>query len=610
MNRKSRLHKLFCTIRFRILFITVSTLVFICLIVTVISYLVVSDNLRQNAVQTAETRLSYLGSNITSNMDGVVNFIESCVKSKEIKDFVMEEKTADNTGKRKAHDYAMLSYTSNPALPSSLIRVVIVSKCRSDIVQIVESPYSSTAVTSEAILSLPYFEELYENSGSLTTGLMPDPFLYSKKVFMIPSVYPIPDPYRAGEVGYIFTEASVRNITQPMQRYRSENNSILYLRIGNCCYRYDSASNCLTLYGEPFEVQDDLSGKALRSDTLVSRIRQDGHRAILVSRPVGIPGWYVMESLDESVLRNNVFSTFFLILLVILLVAAVIGVLLSIFLSRTVNEPVQKLQKRMLRISEGDFSRDPETEWEHELGDIGKNINDLSENVLTLMNQRLEDERQKRDYEYKMLQSQINPHFLYNTLNSIKWMATIQGASGIAEMTTALSRLLKDIAKGTTNVISLQHEISLLKDYFTIQQYRYGGAVSLCWQIDDEKLTACKILKFTLQPIVENAIFHGIEPKGSAGTITVHIWQDDASDVHIDITDDGVGMDEQMAAQLLDTSDSPAKSSFFREIGIRNVHKRLQYEFGAGYGLFVKSVPGLYTTVTVLLPFCSVTNDN
>ena len=94
----------------------------------------------------------------------------------------------------------------------------------------------------------------------------------------------------------------------------------------------------------------------------------------------------------------------------------------------------------MVRIAGGDFSRDPSVEWEHELGDIGRGINDLSENVSELMEKRLEDEKQKQDLEYKMLQSQINPHFLYNTLNSIKWMATIQGATGISEMTTSLSR--------------------------------------------------------------------------------------------------------------------------------------------------------------------------
>ena len=99
-------------------------------------------------------------------------------------------------------------------------------------------------------------------------------------------------------------------------------------------------------------------------------------------------------------------------------------------------------------------------EWDHELGDIGRGINDLSENVSELMEKRLEDEKQKQDLEYKMLQSQINPHFLYNTLNSIKWMATIQGATGISEMTTSLSRLLKSISKGTSLLIDIREEFT------------------------------------------------------------------------------------------------------------------------------------------------------
>jgi two-component system sensor histidine kinase YesM len=256
----------------------------------------------------------------------------------------------------------------------------------------------------------------------------------------------------------------------------------------------------------------------------------------------------------------------------------------------------------MKLIENGDFERDPSTEWEHELGDIGKNINDLSENVQLLMNQRIEDERQKKDYEYKMLQSQINPHFLYNTLNSIKWMATIQNAPGIAEMTTSLSRLLKDISNGTTNLVDLKHEISLLNDYFTIQQYRYGGTITLRYNIEEEELTSCNILNFTLQPIVENAIFHGIGPKGSAGTIDIHVYLDDTKDIHIDVTDDGVGMDPDVAANLIH-NEGPTESSFFKEIGISNVHKRLQYQFGNKYGLSVTSKPGEFTTVSILLPF-------
>ena len=348
----------------------------------------------------------------------------------------------------------------------------------------------------------------------------------------------------------------------------------------------------------------------MSDDTVIQKVRNFDSEgtSILITRPLDTKGWYVTECLDESVLSQNIFHTFFLIVIIAIAATSMIGILLSWFLSKTVNVPVKQLQERMKRIAAGDFERDLSTEWPHELGDIGKNINDLSENVQSLMNQKLEDERQKKDYEYKMLQSQINPHFLYNTLNSIKWMATIQNAHGIAEMTTSLSRLLKDISKGTTNLVTLDHEISLLDDYFTIQQYRYGGTITLHYNIEDKVLTTCNILRFTLQPIVENSIFHGIEPMGSAGTIEIHIYQDGNTDVHIDITDNGIGMEPEVAAHLLD-NDAPAKSSFFRDIGISNVHKRLQYEFGSSYGLSVTSQPGKFTTVSILLPFRTTLTD-
>ena len=197
---------------------------------------------------------------------------------------------------------------------------------------------------------------------------------------------------------------------------------------------------------------------------------------------------------------------------------------------------------------------------------------------------KLEDEKQKQDLEYKMLQSQINPHFLYNTLNSIKWMATIQGATGISEMTTSLSRLLKSISKGTSLLIDIREELSLLENYFTIQSYRYGGTITMDIQVDNESLYNSEIIKFTLQPLVENAIFHGIEPKGCAGHIRIHVGyetSDNTEKSRIDVTDDGVGMTADKAAQVLRSNDD-SSADFFREIGVSNVHKRLQYQFGDG----------------------------
>lgn len=599
---KLNITKTFHTIRARILISTVSLFIIISTVIIAISYVVVSSNLQQNLIQTSETKLSFLCSSIDSNINSVKGFIRSCQISSKITQFALKEKSNDNLVKREAHDFVMETYSSNAALRSQLIRIVIIGKLRSDIVQVVESPYSTIAVSSDAILSLPYFETLHSNPGEVSTGILHDPFITTKQVPMIPFVHLIEHPYQAGEIGYIFTEMSSTVITNPMHNYLSETDSYFYFHIGN--YQYQYIDKTLLPSTIEYEQIKDLSSIALSHDTKIQKVRnlKDNKTYIMISRPLGTDGWYVTESLDSSVISKHILETFFLISAIVLAASSCIGVLLSWFLSKTVNAPVKRLKERMKRIEEGDFTRDPSTEWQHELGDIGKNINDLSENVQLLINQRIEDERQKKDYEYKMLQSQINPHFLYNTLYSIKWMATLQNAPGIAEMTTALSRLLKDIAKGTTNLVTLQHEISLLNDYFTIQQYRYGGTITLSYQIDEESLTSCNILNFTLQPIVENAIFHGIEPKGNAGTISIHIYQDEFTDVHIDVTDDGVGMDPEVASHLLD-HEVLADSSFFRQIGISNVHKRVQYKFGTQYGLSVKSKLGEFTTISIKLPY-------
>lgn len=200
-----------------------------------------------------------------------------------------------------------------------------------------------------------------------------------------------------------------------------------------------------------------------------------------------------------------------------------------------------------------------------------------------------------------MLQSQINPHFIYNTLNSIKWMAVTQGADGISEMTTALSRLLRSISKGTRDLIPICDELALLNDYFTIQQYRYGGTIKMNVIVDDDELNDCLINKFTLQPLVENAIFHGIEPKQSTGHITIHVAHDGLSDITVSVEDDGIGMDAGQIEKIF-SEGSNDKSQFFKEIGLMNIHKRIKYEFGEQYGIFIESEPGLYTRMIVHIP--------
>lgn len=186
-------------------------------------------------------------------------------------------------------------------------------------------------------------------------------------------------------------------------------------------------------------------------------------------------------------------------------------------------------------------------------------------------------------------------------------MATIQNADGIADMTTALARLLKNVSKGTTSMIPLREELDLVKDYFLIQKYRYGGSVTIEYFIETEDLYNCQIHRFTLQPIIENALFHGIEPAKTAGKITVSAQSINLGlkkALKIDITDNGIGMSKYTIDKVLhEKTDSQNKTEFFRQVGISNVNRRIQYDFGPEYGITIDSCPGSFTTMTILIPY-------
>ena len=322
----------------------------------------------------------------------------------------------------------------------------------------------------------------------------------------------------------------------------------------------------LTEISASYEITGDLTGSAMTTQALIHQVRTDDTDRVIISTPLNMPGCYISQSVSASELSGQ--RLLFMKMIGATLIGIIaIGGLLMVIMNRMIHTPLTRLRDKIQRIAEGDFSREPSIEWNHELGEIGKGINNLSESVTLLMDKRIEDEKQKRDLEYRMLQSQINPHFIYNTLNSIKWMATIQGANGISEITTALSRLLRSISKSTQLLIPIREELSFLEDYFIIQNYRYGGTITFLLQVDDASIYDKKIVRFTLQPLVENAIFHGIEPKGGTGHITVHAFYETASEssvrnIRIDVTDDGVGMSPQKAAQiLLDNNDNKADFS-------------------------------------------------
>ena len=457
---------------------------------------------------------------------------------------------------------------------------------------------NTVAMTPEVLARIPGYDEEYSG----WSCIMRDPMaLTSQALDTIPVTRKL-TLSGTGREAHICAFVSPALITAALKGFTMPEGSSLLWQMGGRYYGING--NILT--EEPLSdiPAEQLDVDMLDDSTEVYSIAAGHDAQLMVRYPIGVHDLYLIEIIPNGPLQRQI-PYLSDSLVISLLAILVLGLLLAFLLHHMITPPITALQNRITKISSGDFSFDPAIEWNNELGDIGRGINSMSASVTALMDHRLEDEKQKQDLEYRMLQNQINPHFIYNTLNSIKWMATIQHAPGIAEMVTALSRLLKSVSKSNERLVPLYEEFALLNDYFTIQQYRYGGTITLdVSYIEDEKLNhSCLIPRFTLQPLVENAIFHGIEPKGSAGEVTLRVERDTANgDVLIRLTDDGIGMTAEQAAKALQEPGPEEAAAKYRHVGMWNVHKRLQYSFGEAYGLSIESEPGVGTTVMVRLP--------
>ncbi|MGP0584066.1 histidine kinase [Paenibacillus timonensis] len=473
---------------------------------------------------------------------------------------------------------------------NSYVRRLIITDSQAKFIQVDNSGSASVPLNIHNINQLP---GLSADAKEAWERVIQDPFSRSSG---IPIVLPIYGD-RAARIGTVYLLANTSVITDKLKGYGLPEGSELLVTLGSQKYRIEGdkvqpLSSSYTLL--PYE-----KNEATGALTQLAWMEQDGKRRISVSYPVK-EGVLLSQTLDEKQFAPQVNAWLLLMIGVSLLVIALSG-FITLYLTRTISLPVEKLRKRIDKIAQGNFLIDRNIEWNSELGDVGRGINRLSHDILTLMDSRVADEKQKQELEYRMLQSQISPHFLYNTLNSIKWMATLQNATGIAEMTTSLSRLLRSIAKDHRKLVPLREELSLMDDYFLIQKYRYGNTITMEQKLEDEELLSGLIPRFTLQPLVENAIFHGIEPKGR-GEITVTVAKSGVNDLRITIEDNGVGMNEAQIASIL-SQQEPGSKGLFENVGLRSVHDRLRLTFGERYGLSIESELGQLTRMNLLLPY-------
>lgn len=262
--------------------------------------------------------------------------------------------------------------------------------------------------------------------------------------------------------------------------------------------------------------------------------------------------------------------------------------------------PIQKLLKRMKKMKVGAYSVGfKDNENIDDVNGLVHSFDNMINRAEELVAVVIEEQKLENDLRYEALRAQINPHFLFNTLSTIKWSAKMSGANNVSKMISALGKLLEvSINKGEEQ-IPLSEEIELLKCYVYIQNMRHNDKFELRIKVTDERIYSYKVLKLILQPIVENSIIHGFSDmdENCIIEISIHTKEDY---LIIDIVDNGFGMDKEKVEQLLQVEKNERQK--FNGIGLKNVHERIKLKYGGGYGISISSEIGKGTTVSLAIP--------
>lgn len=547
---------------------------------------------KQNLLQSSRFNLQLTARTIDARLEPLQELHTWCAGSAYMNEYL---RRSDSTGFDDLKSYYLLTdqYSATPF--KSYISRLVVTDCRNRLLQVGNFRFEQSPADllfklqnwAQDHTLLPQMSAVLETDRLGNEGTQ---LIFFQQISLSSLSYD----------GLCYMSLSPALLTEPLLDYTLPENAALYLSAGDALYQANTAGDellspaQLTMLEAPRTLDD--------SGATQSTVRAgDGATFILVTYPIeSLPGWSLSQTIPVSMFSSLSNSYFLLVAMVSL--AILCGSLgLVWYLDRTINRPAQMLCRRIRAIAKGDFSADPDIEWKNELGEIGHGINCLSQDIDRLLKTTVAHEKEKRELEYRVLQNQVDPHFIYNTLNTIKWMATFQKAPGIAEVVTSFSRLLKSVSKGTRELIPLRDELALLNDYCLILRYRYGGGITVeVDEITDESLCDCLIPRFSLQPLAENAIFHGIEPKGGAGNIRLRILRCGEENLCIEMQDDGIGMSAAQIERVL--AEPKEEKKAFRKIGLRNIHQRIQYTFGPQYGISIDSIPGEYTRVTLTLP--------
>ena len=280
-----------------------------------------------------------------------------------------------------------------------------------------------------------------------------------------------------------------------------------------------------------------------------------------------------------------------ILVVVMFLVLLCIGIVAMVY--QGIMSPIKRMLEFCREISEGKLSVRIQDKHKDELSRLSGSMDHMADTIEHLMDQQKTQEKKKRELELQMLQYQLNPHFLFNTLNSLRFVAAMHKDQIVSDGIQALSSLLQNTLTNKNEYITIQEELENLENYFSILRIRYAGSFEYSFHVEEDELLSCLVPKLILQPLAENSVMHGSSDNGTVMEIQITCWREN-KDVMIELSDDGKGFEV--------TDDALAPHPERKRIGVANVNDRIQLNFGRKYGLKINSQPGKGTTCTLTLP--------
>ncbi len=373
--------------------------------------------------------------------------------------------------------------------------------------------------------------------------------------------------------------------------------------MGNQGYLYLASSSGELIYHPKIQLIDagleqenTLAVKSYRDGDYQEKYR--GKQRDVVVKSVGYTGWKLVgvtpkQGFSLNNLKTRLFMVFVIAFFLFLLA------LINSYISSRITAPIEELEKSVNALEEGALDTEVYQGGSYEIQHLGRSIGDMAKRIQALMEDIVAEHESKRKSEFDTLQSQINPHFLYNTLDIIVWMIENEQKQEAVKVVTALARFFRISLSRGKSIIPVKDELEHVRSYLMIQQMRFKNKFTYDIQAEQEVLSLAS-LKLMLQPLVENAIYHGMEFMDGDGEILIKVFIQEER-LRFIVEDNGLGMTKEQVQGLL-TEKKHSSSRRGSGIGVKNVNERIRLYFGEEYGLFIRSEPDEGTAVEICLP--------